>query len=112
MTAVTEATSKLVHQSSPILTQFYQAGIDWIPHDHLLRIIAIDITNQPEKLVTVQDDTFLIPSTSKPRNPHIFNTFANGKVTFKNCSGFATSSVCAHIVAVCEKTGKLQMYLK
>ena len=84
MTAVTEATSKLVHQSSPILTQFYQAGIDWIPHDHLLRIIAcIDITNQPEKLVTMQDDTYLIPSTSKPRNPHIFNTFANGKVTFK-----------------------------
>ena len=113
-TAVTEATSKLVHETTPLLIHFQQAGIDWIPRDHLVRIItkAVDTINQPEKVVTMDSDTYLIPSSSKPRNPHVINTFPNGKVACKDCPGFASSSVCAHAVAVCQKTGKLQMYLK
>ena len=108
-TAVTEATSKLVHETTPLLTDFQQAGIDWIPRDHLVRIItkAVDTINQPEKVVTMDSDTYLIPSLSKPRNPHVVNTFPNGKVACKDCPGFASCSVCAHAVAVCQKTGKL-----
>ena len=49
-TAVSEATSRLV-ENSPILQQFQQARIDWIPQDHLQRITtkAAGIMNEPEK---------------------------------------------------------------
>ena len=76
-TAVAEAASKLVHETTPLLTHFQQAGIDWILRDHLVRIItkAVDTINQPKKVVTMDSDTYLIPSSSKPRNPHVITDF-------------------------------------
>lgn len=46
-------------------------------------------------------DTVVVASKSYPRSPHVVNVFPNGKVECSNCSGFASFSICAHVLGAC-----------
>ena len=59
---------------------------------------SMKLSKTPGALDEEPMDTIVIASNSDPRKPHIVNCFANGRVECNNCPGYASLSVCAHVL--------------
>jgi hypothetical protein len=87
---ITAAVSEV---SNPILKAILDAGVDWIPRDSLA--LTADKADKAAKLgndgATVALPsvctiyTFIVPSKSDPKKPHIVNIHPNGKCECDNC---------------------------
>jgi hypothetical protein len=57
-------------------------------------------------------DTFIVPSKSDPKKPHIVNIHPNGKCECDNCHAYKASFICAHVIAACVKKSRLMDFLR
>ena len=91
----------LGRDDDPLMDEFIQAGIDWIPRDILSSIVkkARSLSAKPGCVTLQSQETLVVASSSNPRKPHIVNMFPNGKAVCSDCPGFTASPICTHAVA-------------
>jgi hypothetical protein len=104
----------LERYDDPLMDEFIQAGIDWIPCDILASIVkkARSLTVKPGSVTLQSQETLVVASLSNPRKPHIVNMFSNGKAVCSDCPGFTASSICAHTVAAGLTTKRAKEFIR
>ena len=99
-----------------VVKDIVSAGIDWISTDVLTKMVfsaeeTIKRGNIAE-LPGTAHETIVVPSKSRPTNPHVLIMFANGKVECRDCPGYSSLSICSHVLVACLKKGHLEKFLK
>ena len=99
---------------NPQLQRFADFGADWIARDVLLHILnkAAALEGKLTRLPGTELETFVVPSSSNIKKPHVVVFMANGKCECQDCPGYSSLSLCAHAVAVSLKLQRLETYLK
>ena len=111
-------TTAALNETDPILHQFLQAAIDWIPRD----VLAFKTKKAAEihssgAIVQLNSNeatiTLVVPSKDNPKQPHIVNIYPSGKCECdQNCPGYVAVSICAHVIAACLKTSRLSNFIQ
>ena len=115
--SVASMNKKLVEGESAVFQQILSTGRDRITPD-ISKLIEYkgEVLLKEGKVTELPAasayDTLIIPSKSKPTNPHIIVVYPNGKVECQDCQGFSESYLCAHAVVASLKRGTLEAYLK
>ena len=97
----------------PLMEKFARAGVDWIPRDVLVHVIAkaSSLENKVHVLPDGIHQTVIVPS-SNPKKPHVVIVHANGKCECQDCLGYNSAFVCAHTIATSLKLDRLDAFLK
>ena len=116
-TDVSTITAAVSEVSNPILKAILDAGVDWIPRDSLAltadKAAKLGNDGATVALPSVGTiDTFIVPSKSDPKKPHIVNIHPNGKCECDNCHAYKSSFICAHVIAACVKKSRLMDFLR
>ncbi|KAK3727383.1 hypothetical protein QZH41_017732 [Actinostola sp. cb2023] len=86
-------------ESNPLLNELVKEGIDWIPVTTLDGISkkATLILEDRGQIIEIPNSgqSLMIPSKSNPRNPHVVNALASGRVQC-NCAHNKSLSLCSH----------------
>ena len=59
-----------------------------------------------------QDNTTFVVESQTSDKPHFVTLSKNGKIKCEDCPGWRASNICAHAIAVAEKSGTTARYLK
>ena len=59
-----------------------------------------------------QDNTAFVVESRTSDKPHFVTLSKNGKIKCEDCPGWRASNICAHAIAVAEKSGTTARYLK
>ena len=115
-TSVSVASARLSNDLPSVVKDIVSAGIDWISTDVLMKMVfsaeeTIKRGNIAE-LPGTAHETIVVPSKSRPTNPHVLIMFANGKVECRDCPGYSSLSICSHVLVACLKKGHLEKFLK
>ncbi len=116
-TDVSTVTAAVSDVNNPILKAILKAGVDWIPPDSLAmtadKAAKLDNDGTTVSLPSVSTiDTFIVPSKSDPKKPHVVNLFPNGKCECDNCPAYKASFICAHVIVACLKKSRLVDFLR
>ena len=117
-TRESRVTAAVLHESDPILHQFLQAAVDWIPRDVLgFKTKKAAEIHSSGSIVQLHSDgtttTLVVPSKDNPTKPHIVNVYPSGKCECdNNCPGYGAVSICAHVIAACLKTSRLSNFIQ
>lgn len=114
VTSVAEAVSEV---TNPILKVILDSGVDWIPRDTLMFLAEKAAKLESERTVvelpsTGTTETVVVPSKSNPKKPHVVNIYPNGKCECDNCHAYASSFICAHVIAASLKKSKFAHFLR
>ena len=111
---ISAISQSLQESENPLLQRFAEVGVDWIARDVLFHIVnkAAGLEEKLTQLPGTELETFVVPSSSNPKKPHVVVFMANGKCECQDCPGYSSLSICAHAVAVSLKLQRLEAYLK
>ncbi len=111
---ISAISQSLQESENPLLQRFAEVGVDWIARDVLFHIVnkAAGLEEKLTQLPGTELETFVVPSSSNPKKPHVVVFMANGKCECQDCPGYSSLSICAHAVAVSLKLQRLDAYLK
>ena len=99
---ISAISQSLQESKNPLLQRFADFGVDWIARDVLLHILnkAAALEGKLTRLLGTELETFVVPSSSNIKKPHVVVFMANGKCECQNCPGYSSLSLCAYAVAV------------
>ena len=111
-------TTAALNETDPILHQFLQAAVDWIPRDVLAfktkKAVEIHSSGAIVQLNSNEATiTLVVSSKDNPKQAHIVNIYPSGKCECdQNCPGYVAVSICALVIAACLKTSRLSNFIQ
>lgn len=113
--AVENITKFLGTSVEPTVSEMINAGVDWIPKELLSTMVnkAMSLASEGGKVITQGNDTYVVPSHSNARKPHIVNVYPNGKVECDDhCPGYSSKKICKHTIAVSLTCKRMDQHLR